>query len=154
MPNRVQLHSWPITWACSIQHMATHTRWVPGWMAWVDKQVQCVNKHAVNVTNWNLTLSDVKLQPFNITSDGMYGTIEDCSYDTKDDWLVPGLLSLLNSILLHNFNNQSLSDLFWVAWWLSSSLRTSLAGGKAIMHQHHMIIWTMRANKWHRKRPF
>merc|ERR1719480_361590 len=73
---------------------------------------KCVNKHAVNVTNWNLTLSDVKLQPFNITSDGMYGTIEDCSYDTKDDWLVPGLLSLLNSILLHNFNNQSLSDLF------------------------------------------
>ena len=60
---------------------------------------QCKNTDYVNVTDWQLTLSDVKLQPFNITSDGMYGTIEDCSADTKDDWLVPGKLALFYVLL-------------------------------------------------------
>ena len=51
---------------------------------------QCKNRAYANITNWQLTLTDVKLQPFNMTSDGTYGTIEDCKEDTKDDWLVPG----------------------------------------------------------------
>ena len=42
------------------------------------------------MTDWQLTLSDVMLQPFNISTDGTYGAIEDCSADMSDDWLVPG----------------------------------------------------------------
>ena len=30
------------------------------------------------------------IQPFNISADGSYGAIEDCTADSKDDWLVPG----------------------------------------------------------------
>ena len=44
----------------------------------------------VNVTDWQLILSDVMIQPFNISTDGSYGAIEDCTADSKDDWLVPG----------------------------------------------------------------
>merc|ERR1711892_78621 len=62
---------------------------------------KCKNTDYVNVTDWQLTLSDVKLQPFNITSDGMYGTIEDCSADTKDDWLVPVIVgSVLGGLVI------------------------------------------------------
>ena len=56
---------------------------------------------------WNLTLSEVKLQPFNVSSDGTYGAINDCSADIKDDWLVPGKFSIpkvgLQKLFL-NFN--------------------------------------------------
>jgi len=62
---------------------------------------KCKNTAYANVTNWQLTLSDVKLQPFNMTSDGIYGTIEDCSEDTKDDWLVPVIVgSVLGGLVI------------------------------------------------------
>ena len=52
--------------------------------------IQCKNVNHVNVTDWQLILSDVMIQPFNISTDGSYGAIEDCTADSKDDWLVPG----------------------------------------------------------------
>jgi len=63
---------------------------------------KCHNTESVNVTNiWNLTLSEVRLQPFNISTDGTYGAINDCSADIKDDWLVPVIVgSVLGGLVI------------------------------------------------------
>jgi len=61
---------------------------------------KCHNKEPGNFTNWQLTLTDVKLQPFNIT-DGDYGAIEDCAGDVKDDWLIPVIVgSVLGGLVI------------------------------------------------------
>lgn len=40
------------------------------------------------------------IQPFNLTNEG-YGTIEDCTEDVKDDWLVPVIVgSVLGGLVI------------------------------------------------------
>jgi len=62
---------------------------------------KCKNVNHVNVTDWQLILSDVMIQPFNISTDGSYGAIEDCTADSKDDWLVPVIVgSVLGGLVI------------------------------------------------------
>lgn len=65
-------------------------------LVYVYVSFKCKNVNHVNVTDWQLILSDVMIQPFNISADGSYGAIEDCTADSKDDWLVPGKFNFKN----------------------------------------------------------
>ena len=60
---------------------------------------QCEEKHWVNTTaTWYLEISDVMLQPFNLTNQD-FGAVEDCTEDTKDS-------SQYFPVLYNNFINQ------------------------------------------------
>lgn len=62
---------------------------------------KCIDKHWINTTtSWYIEISDVTIQPFNLTNEG-YGTIEDCTEDVKDDWLVPVIVgSVLGGLVI------------------------------------------------------
>jgi hypothetical protein len=62
---------------------------------------KCVDKHWINTTTtWYIEISDVTLQPFNLTNED-FGALEDCTEDVKDDWLVPVIVgSVLGGLVI------------------------------------------------------